>query len=450
MRHIYRLKQFIVIISDLIAFFIGLYIALFLRFFTIPETNTYIYHLPLFSVIFLFWIAVNYMTGLYDLTSRKQIRNYALAGQAAILSFIATITILYLVPQKEITPKTILALAVVFGYILSFIFRILFYKIFSKSGLAMPLYFVGTHREIDEMIEIVQKNPEMGYRVAAIFDPKEPNANIDKILTSAQSDGGYLIVSSELHTDPEMQKKLYSLLFTNVPIINHSSFYEVLTGRVAPSMFSEAWFLENLGRLNHPIYDRLSRLFDYIIAVILFVFFIITWPIVAILIKITSRGPIFFIQNRVGLHGQVFKLYKYRSMYALASDGSAEIDGVKFAERNDNRITLFGKFLRKSRLDELPQCLNLLKGDLTLIGPRPERPEIVSILTEKMPYYSLRHIVKPGITGWAVVRQNYTADLESSLVKLQYDLFYIKNRSWLLDMSIVLRTVNLIVRMLGQ
>ena len=353
-------------------------------------------------------------------------------------------------PENNLTPKTILLLTVLLGYSFSLILRALFNRLFSRTNLAMPIFFIGENSEMREMIDIVEKNPNMGYRVADKISSPTTASEWEKITTEAKNIGGYLVVSSALQKNADVQKQLYDLLFTNVHIISHESFYEVLTGRVAPSVFSEDWFLENLGKLDHPFYDHLRRLVDYFFGVILFIIFLITLPFVAILTKLTSRGPIFFVQNRSGLHGKVFKLIKYRSMFALATDGSAETDGVKFAAKNDDRVTVFGKFLRRSRLDELPQCLNLLKGDLTLIGPRPERPEIVQILTEKMPYYSLRHIVKPGITGWAAVRQNYTADLESSLVKLQYDLFYIKNRSWLLDISIILRTINLVVRMLGQ
>jgi len=137
-------------------------------------------------------------------------------------------------------------------------------------------------------------------------------------------------------------------------------------------------------------------------------------------------------------------------MYALSEDGSAETQGVEFAKKDDKRVTLVGKILRKSRIDELPQFINILKGDISFIGPRPERPEIVEELKTQMPYYPLRHIIKPGITGWAAIHQHYTDTLETSLQKLQYDLYYIKNRSILLDLSIILKTINVVLRGMGQ
>jgi lipopolysaccharide/colanic/teichoic acid biosynthesis glycosyltransferase len=137
-------------------------------------------------------------------------------------------------------------------------------------------------------------------------------------------------------------------------------------------------------------------------------------------------------------------------MYSLTPDGGAETAGAQFAVKDDKRVTRVGKFLRKTRLDEIPQFINLLKGDITLIGPRPERPQIVEQLESAIIFYSLRHIVKPGLTGWAVVHQNYTDTMEKTLQKLQYDLYYIKNQSVFLDISILLKTINLVIRMMGQ
>ena len=137
-------------------------------------------------------------------------------------------------------------------------------------------------------------------------------------------------------------------------------------------------------------------------------------------------------------------------MYALSPDGSAEVNGVQFAIKDDKRVTPIGRWLRKMHLDELPQIWNLIKRDVSLIGPRPERPEIARELESRLPYYPLRHVVRPGLTGWALIHQNYTDNYDTSLEKLQYDLYYIKHRSLLLDLGILLRTVNVIIRFQGQ
>jgi lipopolysaccharide/colanic/teichoic acid biosynthesis glycosyltransferase len=163
------------------------------------------------------------------------------------------------------------------------------------------------------------------------------------------------------------------------------------------------------------------------------------------LTKIVSRGPVLFCQTRVGMHGKTFTIYKFRTMRI-----DAEKSGAQWAQDNDERITPLGNFFRSSRIDELPQCWNIIKGDMSIVGPRPERPEFTSSLAKEIPYYDLRHVVKPGLTGWAQVSYPYGASTEDSLRKLQYDLYYIKNYSLLLDLNILLRTVLVTIRRTGR
>ena len=208
--------------------------------------------------------------------------------------------------------------------------------------------------------------------------------------------------------------------------------------------------MANLHEQHKKIYDRFRILTDYVLAVFIGIFFIVTFPLVALAIKLNSRGRIFFVQNRIGRQGLVFKVYKYRTMMSLSADGSAETGGPQFAADKDARITSVGKILRLTRLDEIPQFINILKGQMSVIGPRPERPEFVRQLTEKMPYYPLRHLIKPGLTGWAQINNAYYGTIEENLRKLEYDLFYIKNRSFTLDVAIILRTINTVLRLAGR
>jgi lipopolysaccharide/colanic/teichoic acid biosynthesis glycosyltransferase len=158
-----------------------------------------------------------------------------------------------------------------------------------------------------------------------------------------------------------------------------------------------------------------------------------------------NRGPLFYTQERVGKDGALFKIYKFRSMVE-----NAESNGAVFSKIGDTRVTPFGKFLRKTRIDEIPQFLNILKGDMGVIGPRPERPMFVEEISAIMPFYETRHIIKPGLTGWAQVNYNYGESIEESLVKLQYDLYYIKHRSVFIDISIVFKTISTVVFYRGQ
>ncbi len=184
-----------------------------------------------------------------------------------------------------------------------------------------------------------------------------------------------------------------------------------------------------------------KRVFDVTVAMTLLIVFFPLMAMVAILIFLERRGPVIYRQERVGLRGESFVVLKFRSMRA-----DAESDGKpRWAEREDPRVTALGRILRRSRIDELPQLLNVLKGEMSFVGPRPERPQFVTMLTDQVPFYAVRHSVKPGITGWAQVRYSYGANVEQSVKKLEYDLYYVKNNTLFLDLMILLETVRVVL-----
>jgi lipopolysaccharide/colanic/teichoic acid biosynthesis glycosyltransferase len=193
------------------------------------------------------------------------------------------------------------------------------------------------------------------------------------------------------------------------------------------------------------LYLSTRRLLDIVVSLLGLGFACVFFPLVLIGNLMANRGPLFYSQVRTGKNDKTFKIFKLRSMVV-----NAEQDGAVWAQKNDSRITAFGHFLRKSRLDELPQFFNILKGDMSVIGPRPERPKFVKELSESIPFYLTRHIVKPGLTGWAQVNSRYGSSYDDSLVKLQYDLYYIKHRSFLLDINIIFKTVSTVVFYRGQ
>lgn len=216
-------------------------------------------------------------------------------------------------------------------------------------------------------------------------------------------------------------------------------------GRVDPSVFSEG-DLARANALKSPGAARASkRAFDVLAAVLLIVFFSWLLLLTAILIRLDSPGPALYRQRRVGKDGQVFEIFKFRSMRI-----DAEKNGAQWASSDDDRITRVGRFIRRTRIDEIPQAFNILKGEMSFVGPRPERPEFVAQLETAIPHYHDRHVVKPGITGWAQVRHEYTASVEGARDKLCYDLFYVKHFSLLLDFLIVLMTVRVAVLGIGS
>jgi len=448
--------------GDFLAFILGFWLSLSIRNLATPSWEQIDRHLVLFFFLFLIWLTINVINGLYDLSNLKTKKSQRHFGEAALMSLIVGIIFFYLLPNSVIAPKTILLLNVALGYGLVALWRWLYNKYLNTERLSTNVILVGFTPETEELIQILQDRPESGYKICALIDPDKKIKpaefpffdvyhGLNTIRPAITNHHAHLvIIAPHMHKDGAALQELYNLLFWKVQVHDLPSFYEVVTGRIPPTTFSESWFLEHLKNVQQPVYEKLRVLLDYLAGLTVGILFLAFLPFVALAIKLNSKGPIFIKQKRVGQFGENFTLYKFRSMYALSKDGSAEVEGAQFASKNDKRVTLIGKFIRKTRLDELPQSLNLLKRDITLIGPRPERPAIVDQLTEKMPYYPIRHIVKPGLTGWAVIHQNYTDTLETSLQKLQYDLFYIKNKSLLLDIMTLLRTVNVVIRMMGQ
>jgi exopolysaccharide biosynthesis polyprenyl glycosylphosphotransferase len=224
--------------------------------------------------------------------------------------------------------------------------------------------------------------------------------------------------------------------------------YEQLTGKVAVEHIGSQWYValpfENNG------FDSLTRLakrgLDILLGSLMALVFLLTLPIVALAIRLDSKGPIFYAQERMGLHGKVFKVVKYRSMVE-----DAERDGkAKWATKGDPRITRVGRFMRKTRIDELPQVINILRGEMSMVGPRPERPQFIEKLQKQIPFYRTRLAAKPGLTGWAQVSYGYGATTEDALIKLQYDLYYLKHQSVWFDLKILLRTIAVVLKMKGQ
>ncbi|OIO18569.1 MAG: hypothetical protein COY69_03285 [Candidatus Magasanikbacteria bacterium CG_4_10_14_0_8_um_filter_32_14] len=463
MKFQYKLKQFILLSGDLILFFLALWSGLVLRNLEFKNTKQLSENLSVFVVIFLVWLIINYINGLYDFKKISQKKFTSTLIQSAIASFLISIAILYIFStNKNTNPKTILLLTVSIAYLLIFIWRKVYINIISSNKLQANILFLDYNQEFQEIIDILQKQMTLGYNTKAIIDLNNQindsqyhNINIyktkeklEKIVNENQIE--IIVTHNNLDKEDELSQELYQLLFKQIKITSISNFYENVTGRIPPSAFYKTWFLQYLSDLDKPVYNKFTKLLEFVSIVFFSLFFLILLPFISLAIKLNSTGKIFFKQKRFGKNNQIFWMYKFRTMYSLAEDGSAEMHGAQFAQKDDNRITGVGKFLRQTRLDELPQIINLLKGEITVIGPRPERPEISNDLQNKMSYYNLRYVIKPGITGWAQVQQHYTANLETSLQKFQYDLFYIKNRSILLDISILLKTINVILRAMGQ
>jgi exopolysaccharide biosynthesis polyprenyl glycosylphosphotransferase len=220
-----------------------------------------------------------------------------------------------------------------------------------------------------------------------------------------------------------------------------ASVYEELTGKIAVENLRPSWLIFSSGFRKSHVLSSAKRAVDLVAASIGLILGAPLMAAIAMAVRATSPGPALYMQRRVGQHGRVFTVHKFRSMHLNAEANT----GAVWASQNDNRVTPIGRFLRRSRLDELPQLWNVLVGDMSLVGPRPERPEFVQQLTEQIPFYGQRHVIRPGLTGWAQVRYTYGSSVEDAMEKLQYDLFYIKNLSLSLDLFIIFSTIKTVI-----
>jgi sugar transferase (PEP-CTERM system associated) len=268
---------------------------------------------------------------------------------------------------------------------------------------------------------------------AALSTFRGPNPEIDRVIIALEDRRGELPL-----------RELLKLRFNGVVIEEAGTLLERLTGKLHLDGLRPSSFIYSEGFRVRPSQQIARRLVSTLTAAAGLLMFLPFFPIVLLLVRLSSPGPIFVRQTRVGLGGNNFTVYKFRTMRT-----DAEVAGAKWATKNDPRVTRVGMFMRKTRLDEVPQLWNVLRGDMGFVGPRPERPEFVPWLSEQIPYFDLRHMIRPGLTGWAQVRYGYGATLAESREKLEYDLYYIKHMSLGLDLLIMFETIKTILRRRG-
>ncbi len=269
--------------------------------------------------------------------------------------------------------------------------------------------------------------------------------NIDdlhKIETFVKENKISYVILAKLHLSEEEINTILKIRMNGVEVKSYFDYMQEETYKIDVELINNEWLLYGYGFkiLHSPIHNRIKRIFDISMAVVIG---ILTSPIMliaALIVKLESPGPVIYSQARVGEHNVEFNVHKFRSMR-----NDAEKDGAKWAVKNDPRVTKFGNFMRKTRIDELPQLLNVLKGEMSFIGPRPERMVFIKDLEKVIPYYNLRHLVKPGLTGWAQVMYPYGASVEDAERKLEYDLYYIKHHSISLDIAIIFMTLKTVV-----
>lgn len=302
--------------------------------------------------------------------------------------------------------------------------------------------FVGENDYTEDLLESVKKDGQyvfvtslnntdmktLGKEILELYNTKKFDVLVD--------------FTDKLLRDPKITEKLLQYKLEGLQYYNYLEFYETYENKLPISHLSPKWFLENTGfEIYHNNFNlKAKRLLDLLFALLIGIFAAPVIVLAAIIVKLESKGPIFFIQERIGEENKKFNIVKFRSMTT-----DAEKDGPQWASKNDNRVTKFGKIMRATRIDELPQLWNVLRGEMSFVGPRPEREYFIQQLEKEIPYYNLRHTVKPGLTGWAQVMYPYGASVEDAYRKLQYDLYYIKHHSIPFDVKVLLKTVTIVI-----
>ncbi len=358
--------------------------------------------------------------------------------------------VVYLFPEVTIA-RYVLLLGLSFVVVSLIVWRGAFEWISGKAMFRERVYVLGEGECASAIIETIRTRKEAGMEVVGWSSPSDDKAGrksgfasaiediatlkppIDRIVVALQERRGELPVDA-----------LLSMRFRGVAIEEGGSLLEKLSGKMQLEGLRPSNLLFCEGFRMKPSQQVAQHIASTLVAAIGLLLFLPFFPIVVLLVRCSSSGPIFFSQTRVGLGGRLFSVYKFRTMYV-----DAELDGAKWATKNDPRTTRIGQFLRKTRLDEVPQLWNVLRGDMSFVGPRPERPEFIQLLSEQLPFYDLRHMIRPGLTGWAQVRYGYGATLAESREKLAYDLYYLKHKSLGLDLLIMFETIKIILRRRG-
>ncbi len=391
------------------------------------------------GLIFLTLFSLELVEGydLLQLTLPSIIKRTVLAGLISI-SVTALVTFIF-----RLEVSGVLGRGVLFGTISVFtlyatLIRVLTYKlIFSRAKNIRWLLITNQNHFSQLKIELDQ-NKSLGQ--IEYIDPKEfENAKFQETI---QKNWSGIILSPSVKLSDSIVRTILNKRISGTRVFNLSNFFEIYCKKIPLSDLQDSHLALSPGfNLQHNALERqLKGFLDYILAFLILILSLPLLVLTSLLLVITQGFPIFFKQERVGLNGKLFWIYKFRTMIR-----NAEKDGAQFAAKGDMRITHLGKLLRVSRIDEIPQVLNIIKGEMSFIGPRPERPEFVQTYQQEIPYYDLRHTVKPGLTGWAQVNYGYGASDEDTVEKLQYDLYYIKNYSLLLDLQILLKTMSTVL-----
>ena len=437
MRVLGNWQSVILLLGDFLFLVAALWVTLFLRYGKVPTAELWQLHIGPFLFLFALWIVVFFIFDLYG-SQRAAFRRkmLSLLLRAQLVNSILAVFLFYFIPFVGIAPKTNLFLNLACSLLAILLWR-LYIAEYVYVGKPERIVFLGSGEEIDAMRLQIAQNPK--YRLQVV----------DRSLLSGSAERPVDMVAVDLHSmkTEARGEQFYNLALRGIQFLDIRAVYEQIFDRIPVGLIEEGWVLEYIPRHSKVTYGILKRLMDIFVALPLFLFSLIFYPFVLLAVKMEDGGSLFVSQERVGKNGKLFRMYKFRSMTGNDSGKYGSAGGTTL------RVTRTGAFLRKSRIDELPQLISVLRGDQSLVGPRPELPALADVYRKEIPYYDMRHIITPGLSGWAQIyheeHPHHGTAVRETKDKLSYDLFYVKNRSFTMDLKIALKTIKTLLMRVG-
>ena len=441
-----RLTTTLLFLGDIVVFLAALWLTLLLRYAAVPDSALLTAHLSSFAFLFAVWLLVFYMAGLYG--KRVVLFKSALFGvilRTQLANIVLAALFFFFMPNTGIAPKTNLLLYLVVSLALVLLWRLWLFPRLSRPVSRERAALIAAGSEAEELASEVNGNARYHVSFPIIVSPAEVADDFAAFAARLEREGvTLLVVDTGAPALAAHLPQIYELAFARpgYAFVDFHEFYEEVFDRVPLSLLEYDWFLRNVTDAGHSFYPAAKRAIDILGGILMGVITVVATPFVALALRLEGPGPVFIAQERLGQHGLVMRAYKFRSMRQNKSaSGEWTIE-----EKTDNPVTAVGAFLRRTSLDEFPQFLNVLRGELSLVGPRNDVLGLAKRLGEAIPYYGIRYIVKPGITGWAQINQQYEQgnispqSIAETKVRLSYDFYYIKNRSLALDIVIALKT----------
>lgn len=446
MRSVRLWELAVLFVGDLLFLFVSLWLTLFVRYGQLPSWELYELHVVPFSMLFVVWLLIFFIAGLYDQHTtifRARLPDRILRVQ--IGNIIIAALFFFFVPIFGIAPKTNLLLYLIISFVLIVLWRVTLVPRLLRRTRAEALLIAGG-AEYKELLEEVNENARYPFFFAdrLHIDKADGGSLSDQIFAKLKNPKLEFVVVDVHHKRLALiLPHLYKPIFSNVEFIDARDLYEEIFERIPLSVLDDPPFLESLaeGRVSYW-YTIAKRIVDIIGGLVMGIITILAAPFIWVALRLEGPGPLFIVQDRVGMRASRIKTYKFRSM-TRNDKGS-----TTWVKESDNKVTRVGAFLRRISLDEFPQFINILAGELSVVGPRNDIEGLAKRLSEAIPFYDFRYVVKPGVTGWAQINQQYEQgnispqSIEETKVRLAYDFYYIKHRSLMLDIIIALKTLK--------